>query len=71
MKRLTTNCPDNNLDAALNLFYIKDFEVWAEVMGPGPARHPALADLSAKPQRFCCWTWTSQWMMMGVDYADG
>ena len=39
MKRLTTNCPDNNLDAALNLFYIKDSETW--VRG-GLPRHPAL-----------------------------
>ena len=36
MKRLTTNCPDNNLDAALNLFYIKDFETWVRDGGDGP-----------------------------------
>ena len=36
MKRLTTNCPDNNLDAALNLFYIKDSETW--VRGGGLER---------------------------------
>ena len=36
MKRLTTNCPDNNLDAALNLFYIKDFETWVRGGGDGP-----------------------------------
>ena len=36
MERLTTNCPDNNLDAALNLFYIKDFETWARGGGDGP-----------------------------------
>ena len=36
MKRLTTNCPDNNLDAALNLFYIKDFEAWVRGGGDGP-----------------------------------
>ena len=35
MKRLTTNCPDNNLDAALNLFYIKDFETWVRGGGNG------------------------------------
>lgn len=35
MKRLTTNCPDNNLDAALNLFYIKDFETWVRGGGDG------------------------------------
>lgn len=36
MKRLTTNCPDNNLDAALKLFYIKDFETWVRGGGDGP-----------------------------------
>lgn len=36
MKRLTTNCPDNNLDAALNLFYIKGFETWVRGGGDGP-----------------------------------
>ena len=36
MKRLTTNCPDNNLDAALNLFYIKDVETWVRGGGDGP-----------------------------------
>ena len=35
MKRLTTNYPDNNLDAALNLFYIKDFETWVRGGGDG------------------------------------
>ena len=36
MKRLTTNCPDNNLAAALNLFYIKDSETWVRGGGDGP-----------------------------------
>jgi len=36
MKRLTTNCPDNNLEAALNLFYVKDFETWVRGGGDGP-----------------------------------
>ena len=36
MKRLTTNFPDNNIDAALNLFYIKDFETWVRGGGDGP-----------------------------------
>lgn len=36
MERLTTNCPDSNLDAALNLFYIKDFETWVRGGGDGP-----------------------------------
>ena len=36
MERLTTNCPDNNLDAALNLFYVKDCETWVRGGGDGP-----------------------------------
>ena len=36
MKKLTTNCPDSNLDTALNLFYIKDFETWVRGGGDGP-----------------------------------
>lgn len=36
MKRLTTDCPDNNLDAALNLFYAKDGETWVRGGGDGP-----------------------------------
>ena len=36
MKRLTTNFPDSNLDAALNLFYIKDFVTWVRGGGDGP-----------------------------------
>lgn len=36
MKRLTTDCPDNNFDAALNLFYVKDRETWVRGGGDGP-----------------------------------
>ena len=36
MKRLTTNCPNSNLEAALNLFYVKDFETWVRGGGDGP-----------------------------------
>ena len=36
MKRLTTDNPKDNLEAALNLFYIKDFETWVRGGGPGP-----------------------------------
>lgn len=39
MKRLTINCPDNNLDAALNLFYIKDSETWVRGGGDGYGWH--------------------------------
>lgn len=36
MKRLTTDTPKNNLQNALNLFYIKDNETWVRGGGPGP-----------------------------------
>lgn len=36
MKRLTTDTPKDNLEAALNLFYIKDHETWVLGGGPGP-----------------------------------
>lgn len=42
MKRLTTNTPKDNYEAALNLFYIKD--QWAWVRGGGPA--PDYPDVS-------------------------
>lgn len=42
MKRLTTDAPKCNIEAALNLFYIKDHWTW--VRGGGPA--PDYADIS-------------------------
>lgn len=36
MKRLTTDTPKDNLEAALNLFYIKDHETWVRGGGPEP-----------------------------------
>ena len=42
MRRLTTNAPKDNLETALNLFYIKDHETW--VRGGGLA--PEYADIS-------------------------
>ena len=36
MKRLTTDEPKDNLEADLNLFYIKDHETWVRGGGPGP-----------------------------------
>lgn len=42
MKRLTTDAPKDNIENALNLFYIKD--EWTWVRGGGPA--PDYADIS-------------------------
>lgn len=36
MKRLTTDTPQDNIETALNLFYIKDRETWVRGGGPGP-----------------------------------
>lgn len=36
MKRLTTDTPKDNLEAALNLFYIKDHETWVRGGGTEP-----------------------------------
>ena len=36
MKRLTTNAPKDNIETALNLFYIKDHETWVRGGGPEP-----------------------------------
>lgn len=36
MKRLTTDNPRDNMETALNLFYIKDHETWVRGGGPAP-----------------------------------
>ena len=36
MKRLTTNVPRDNIETALNLFYIKDHETWVRGGGSAP-----------------------------------
>jgi len=37
MNRLTTDNPKDNMEAALNLFYIKDGETWVRGGGPAPS----------------------------------
>lgn len=36
MKRFTTDAPQDNIETALNLFYIKDHETWVRGGGPAP-----------------------------------
>ena len=36
MKRLTTDNPRNNIETALNLFYVKDGQAWVRGGGPEP-----------------------------------
>lgn len=43
--RLTTDTPKNNLEMALNLFYVKDKEVWVRGYGKNGA-DISLFDLS-------------------------
>lgn len=72
MKRLTTNCPDNNLDAALNLFYIKDFETWVRGGGDGPD-YPdiRLYDFIRKAAKILLPDFDFPMDDDGVDYAMG
>ena len=36
MKRLTTNNPEDNLETALNFYYVKDYETWVRGGGDAP-----------------------------------
>ena len=41
MNRITTDHPSDNIETALNLFYIKNGETWVRGGGPGPADFPS------------------------------
>ena len=51
--RLTTDTPKNNLEMALNLFYVKDKEVWVRGYGTNGA-DISLFDLSRDLTRWNC-----------------
>ena len=51
--RLTTDTPKNNLEMALNLFYVKDKEVWVRGYGKNGA-DISLFDLSRDLTRWNC-----------------
>lgn len=53
MERLTTDTPKNNLEMALNLFYVKDKEVWVRGYGKNGA-DISLFDLSRDLTRWNC-----------------
>lgn len=53
MERLTTDTPKNNLEMALNLFYVKDEEVWVRGYGKDGA-DISLFDLSRDLTRWNC-----------------
>lgn len=84
MKRLTTDTPKDNLEAALNLFYIKDHETWVRGYGSAPEyadvslfdltrdivkTHIPDAELPADNDNLS--NMMSEWLMDGIDSAEG
>ena len=84
MKRLTTDTPKDNLEAALNLFYIKDYETWVRGYGPAPEyadvslfdltrdivkTHIPDAELPADNDNLS--NMMPEWLMDGIDSAEG
>lgn len=84
MKRLTTETPKDNLETALNLFYIKDYETWVRGYGPAPEyadvslfdltrdivkTHIPDAELPADDDNLS--NMMSEWLMDGIDSAEG
>ena len=84
MKRLTTDTPKDNLEAALNLFYIKDHETWVRGYGPAPEyadvslfdltrdivkTHIPDAELPADNDDLS--NMMPEWLMDGIDSAEG
>lgn len=53
MKRLTTDTPKDNFEMALNLFYVKDKEVWVRGYGKNGA-DISLLDLTRKILSYQC-----------------
>lgn len=84
MKRLTTDTPKDNLETALNLFYIKDHETWVRGYGPAPEyadvslfdltrdivkTHIPDAELPADNDNLS--NMMPEWLMDGIDSAEG
>lgn len=84
MKRLTTDTPKDNLETALNLFYIKDNETWAREYGPAPEyadvslfdltrdivkTHIPDAELPEDNDNLS--NMMPEWLMDGIDSAEG
>lgn len=84
MKRLTTDTPKDNLETALNLFYIKDHETWVRGYGPAPEyadvslfdltrdivkTHIPDAELPADNDDLS--NMMPEWLMDGIDSAEG
>ncbi len=84
MKRLTTDTPKDNLEAALNLFYIKDHETWVRGYGSAPEyadvslfdltrdivkTHIPDAELPADDDALS--NMMPEWLMDGIESAEG
>lgn len=84
MKRLTTDTPKDNLENALNLFYIKDHETWVRGYGPAPEyadvslfdltrdivkTHIPDAELPEDNDNLS--NMMPEWLMDGIDSAEG
>lgn len=84
MKRLTTETPEDNLQAALNLFYIKDHETWVRGGGPGPeyadvslfdfirdVAKTYVPDVELPEDNDDLSDMMPEWLMDGIDSAEG
>lgn len=84
MKRLTTETPKDNLEAALNLFYIKDHETWVRGGGPGPeyadvslfsfirdVAKTYVPDVELPEDNDDLSNMMPEWLMDGIDSAEG
>lgn len=84
MKRLTTDTPKDNLEAALNLFYIKDHETWVRGGGPGPEYADVslfdfirdvvkthIPDVELPEDNYDLSDMMPEWLMDGIDSAEG
>ena len=84
MKRLTTETPKDNLEAALNLFYIKDHETWVRGGGPGPeyadvslfsfirgVAKTYIPDVELPEDDDDLSNMMPEWLMDGIDSAEG
>lgn len=84
MKRLTTETPKDNLEAALNLFYIKDHETWVRGGGPGPeyadvslfnfirdVAKTYIPDVELPEDDDDLSDMMPEWLMDGIDSAEG
>ena len=84
MKRLTTDTPKDNLEAALNLFYIKDHETWVRGYGPAPEYADVslfdltrdivkthIPDVELPEDDDDLSNMMPEWLMDGIDSAEG